>query len=127
MRGVVADDTAPTVKGAPFFVPNGNTPVPGILNGLDKDNDALSFGVVSPPSGGVVASSPDGGFVAGTVEGTVVWLDAAGKIERQVKILTDLASPDPRTMLRALREAKLVEPGQVEPHAVPAAPHGGMR
>ncbi len=63
VRGVVADDTAPTVKGAPFFVPNGNTPVPGILNGLDKDNDALSFGVVSPPSGGVVASSPDGGFV----------------------------------------------------------------
>lgn len=62
INGVVAGDTAPTVKGAPFFVPDGAQPVDGILNGKDKDGDGLIFGVVAPPAGGIVASSADGSF-----------------------------------------------------------------
>jgi len=62
IKGIVAADIAPVVVGAPFFVPDGALPVTGALQGNDKDGDVLSFGVISPPSGGVVAISQDGGF-----------------------------------------------------------------
>jgi hypothetical protein len=88
------------------------------LIGIDADTLAIKTGATERFV--CLAARPEGGFVAGTAEGTVAWLDSAGKIERQVKILADLASPDPKTMFATLREAKLVEPGQVEPHSVPA-------
>jgi hypothetical protein len=62
INGVVAADTAPTVAGAPFFVPDGKDPVSGILNGKDKDGDGLIFGVVIPPTIGIVFASSDGSF-----------------------------------------------------------------
>jgi len=62
IHGVVAADTAPVVKGAPFFVADGNVAETGIMNGTDKDNDALGFSVVVSPANGIIASSNDGTF-----------------------------------------------------------------
>jgi outer membrane protein assembly factor BamB len=88
------------------------------LVGIDADTLAIKSGATERFL--CLATRPEGGFLAGTAEGTVVWLDSTGKAERQVKILADLASPDPRMMFATLREAKLVNPGPVEPNSVPA-------
>jgi hypothetical protein len=62
ITGIVAGDTAPTVVSAPFFVADGVQAETGTLNGNDKDGDALSFGIVTPPNKGVIFISSDGNF-----------------------------------------------------------------
>jgi len=67
-----------------------------------------------------LAARPGGGCYAGTADGKVVWLDRAGRVEREADLGPDIAPADPVRKLAALRRAPAPGSAALHPHEAPA-------
>lgn len=61
----------------------------------------------------------DGGLHGGTADGKVVWIDASGKVEREVDIAADLGTSDIGALLRPLRDVAMPGSEAARPIDVP--------